>query len=69
MTFCTTVATIANAPSPTPSVAIMLSVNSGARIRRRTACSVSRPQLPLRRHLTAGRIRSPSPLRAESANA
>jgi hypothetical protein len=46
----------------------MVSVNRGARARRRTARSASRPQLPLRRHRTAGRIRSPSPLRVESAS-
>ena len=33
------------------------------------ASSTSRPQLPLRRHRTAGRARSPAPLRSESTSA
>ena len=53
--------TTANAPRPTVSVPTMAATNAGARISRRVASSISRPQLPLRRHDTAGRARSAGP--------
>ena len=55
--------------SPMVSVQIVTAAKVRARNRRRVAISTSRPQLPLRRHDTAGRTRSPGPLRSESSSA